>query len=99
VTAQQRAPKPNQICDKRLYVETMSKRTVYHVTKDAQGWKVAKEHAERASLRTETKAAAVDAARDLAKNATGPSQVKIHKQDGTIQTEHTYGADPTKYPG
>jgi hypothetical protein len=77
----------------------MAKRTVYHVTKADEGWRVKKEHSERASLLTETKAEAVAGARDLAKNVAGLSQVKIHKQDGEIQTEYTYGADPKKYPG
>jgi hypothetical protein len=77
----------------------MSNRTVYHVTKDDEGWTVKKEHAGRASVRTDTKVEAVDAARDLAKNVPGLSQVKVHKQDGSIQTEFTYGEDPRKYPG
>lgn len=77
----------------------MAKRTVYHVTKADDGWKVKKEHGERASLVTDTKAEAVAGAKGLAKNAPGPSQVKIHKEDGVIQTEHTYGNDPKKYPG
>ena len=33
--------------------------------------------------------------KELAKKAP-LGQIKIHKQDGTIQTEHTYGQDP--YP-
>ena len=77
----------------------MSKRVVYHVTSDDQGWKVKKEGGERASARTDNKAEAVDAARALAKAIPGPSQVKVHKQDGTIQTEYTYQQDPRKYPG
>ena len=28
-----------------------------------------------------------------------PSQVVVHKRDGTIQTEYTYGADPRKTKG
>ena len=27
------------------------------------------------------------------------SQVIVHKKDGTIQTEWTYGEDPENYPG
>jgi len=77
----------------------MAKRIVYHVTTGDDGWKVKKEGAQRASGRTENKADAITLARDLAKNADGLSQVKVHKEDGSIQTEWTYGADPKKYPG
>ncbi len=77
----------------------MAKRTVYHVTKDSDGWKVSKEGAERASARTDTKAEAVDRARELAHNVPGLSQVKVHREDNVIQTEYTYGDDPRKYPG
>ena len=74
----------------------MSKRKVYHVTPDpGMGWNVKKENAERASGHFENKADAISRAKELAKS--GPlGQIKIHKKDGTIQTEHTYGADP--YP-
>ncbi len=46
----------------------------------------------------ETKDPAVDAAIAAAK-AAPLGQVKIHKQDGKIQEERTYGKDPEKYPG
>ena len=57
--------------------------------------KVKEEKASRASSSHDTKAEAVDRAKELAKNQ-DLGQVVIHKQDGTIQTEHTYGKDP--YP-
>ena len=74
----------------------MSKRKVYHVTPNlCTGWNVKKENAERASGHFDNKVDAINRAKELAKS--GPlGQIKIHKQDGTIQTEHTYGADP--YP-
>ena len=28
-----------------------------------------------------------------------PSQVKVHKKDGNMEYESTYGEDPTEYPG
>jgi hypothetical protein len=32
-------------------------------------------------------------------NSCGLSQVKVHKQDRSIQTEYTYGQDPREYKG
>jgi len=78
----------------------MSKRVVYHVVpdKDEGVWKVRREGADRASSTHNVKDEALDKARELAQN--NPlSQVKIHKRDGTIQEERTYGQDPEKYPG
>ena len=43
----------------------------------------------------DTKAEAKARAKELAKKQV-LGQVIIHKEDGTIQTEHTYGKDP--YP-
>jgi hypothetical protein len=73
----------------------MGERRVYHVTKrdDGQGWETKAEGAQRASTIERTKEEAVKAAAGLAKNAS-LGQVVIHKQDGTIQSERTYGKDP-----
>ena len=72
----------------------MPKRTRYHVVPDGDDWKVEKEGASRASARCDTKHDAVDRGRDLAKGQ-GPSQLIIHKKDGVIQEERTYGGkDP-----
>jgi uncharacterized protein YdaT len=74
----------------------MSDRKKYHVTQRPDGqWQAKGEGASRASAVTRTKAEAVDRARDLAK-AQPLGQVIIHKSDGTIQSERTYGNDP--YP-
>ncbi len=74
----------------------MAKRTTYHVTKNqGKGWKVIKEGAERATGNFDTKKQAVSRGKELAKSAP-LGQIKIHSQDGKIQTEHTYGKDP--YP-
>jgi uncharacterized protein YdaT len=74
----------------------MSKRKTYHVTPNTDGgWKVKEEKASRASSSHDTKAEAVDRAKELAKNQE-LGQVVIHKKEMTIQTEHTYGKDP--YP-
>jgi len=71
------------------------KRTVYHVASHPEGWQVKREGAERASSVHHTKAEAVQTARERAEN-NKPSQVVIHRRDGTIEREWTYGQDP--YP-
>ena len=71
-----------------------SKRQVYHVTSNPKkGWKIKKESATRASGLFDNKADAVKRGKELAK-AGGEGQIKIHKKDGRIQTEHTYKNDP-----
>ncbi len=62
------------------------------VNKD-DSWKFKKEDAQRSSSVHETKKDAQQAAREQAKKDS-PSQVIIHKKDGKIQEEHTYGNDP-----
>ncbi len=62
---------------------------VYHVTADADGWRVKGEGAKDAVSRHPTKKAAVSAARDLA-HANVPSRLVIHTQDGAIQRTHEY---------
>lgn len=74
----------------------MAIRKTYHVAPNRDGgWNVKSENASRASSSYDTKADAVDRAKELAK-AQPLGQVVIHGQDGRIQTEHTYGQDP--YP-
>jgi hypothetical protein len=74
-------------------------RTVYHVVPDASGerWLVTQENGE---FRQEhrTKEDAVNAARERA-HGEKPSQIKVHKSDGNMEYESTYGEDPTRYPG
>ena len=71
---------------------------VYHLTPYPQGWQCKKEKAERASFVESTKALALAQAIKLCK-ANEPSQLKIHRADGTIEEERGYGYDPTKYKG
>lgn len=74
----------------------MKKRQIYHVMPNpGGGWNVKKEGGQRSSAHFETKAQAADRGRDLAKSS-GLGQIKIHKKDGRLQTEYTYGKDP--YP-
>lgn len=74
-------------------------RITYHVLPRRDGkWQVKKEGAARATRVTEKKSDAVIEGKKLAKN-TALGQLVIHKQDGSIQTEYTYGADPRSSKG
>lgn len=71
-------------------------RKTYHVTKKGDHWQGKLVGAERASVVETTKAEAVTKTKDLAK-AAPLGQIKIHKENGRLQTEHTYGQDPRRY--
>lgn len=71
-------------------------RKVYDVTKTNDGWKSTARGGERASAVGDTKEEVVQRAAEIARNQSGDTQVVIHKSDGTIQSERTYGNDP--YP-
>ena len=77
----------------------MSKKK-YHVTQREDGsWQGKLENGSRASIVADTKTEATQQTIELAKRH-GNSQVFIHKQDGKIQEERTYGGnDPSKTPG
>lgn len=76
-----------------------SKRKVYHVTPDPNGgWNVKAEDNKRPSGHFGKKTDAVVRGKELAKKP-ALGQIKIHKQDGKIQTEHTYGDDPPQTKG
>lgn len=72
-------------------------RKVYHVVPADKGWlvKLAKN---KTGTKFRTKAEAVAAAKKLGKEAK-LGQVIVHKKDGTIQTEYTYGSDPKESKG
>lgn len=74
-----------------------NERVVYHVTPDASGgrWVVSQENAE---FRREfdTKEEAEKFAKDRAGQA-ALAQVKVHKRDGNMDYESTYGEDPRRY--
>lgn len=63
-----------------------------HITGHRGNWKGKREGSERASFKADTKAEAIGKGRDLVKKEKG--QIIIHKTDGTIQEERTYGKDP-----
>jgi hypothetical protein len=72
----------------------MAERQTWHVTThDGDGWQVKKAGNERATSTHESKQEAVEAGREIAKKQ-AKGQLKIHKTDGTIQEERTYGDDP-----
>ncbi|MCL5096614.1 MAG: DUF2188 domain-containing protein [Candidatus Omnitrophica bacterium] len=74
-------------------------RKTYHVTKDNDGQrKGTLEGSQRASVFADTKAEALDLTADLARQAP-LGQVLIHKENGIIQSERTYGKDPRRFPG
>ncbi len=70
-------------------------RKIYDVTKKNDSWVVKGRENERASFKADTKAEAVKRAAEIGNN-NGNAQVVIHKENGQIQSERTYGNDP--YP-
>lgn len=65
-----------------------------HVTPHKDGWQVKGENNSKATKVTDTKAEAVDAAREIARNQ--GSELVIHGKDGKIQSKDSHGKDP--YP-
>ena len=83
----------------------MKKRMVLYVSPTEYGWKIERLGEKRNTLLNtcvrklgETKADAVAYARKFAINHQ-PSQVVVHKRDGKIQTEWTFGKDPRRSEG
>ncbi len=70
-------------------VAATAERKVYHVVWADEQWKVEAEGASRATSTHATKDEAVSAARELAQGQV-PSQMVIHRMDGTVQTQTTY---------
>ncbi|MBA3738859.1 MAG: DUF2188 domain-containing protein [Actinobacteria bacterium] len=75
------------------------KRLTYHVApRKAGGWEVRAERAKRPSSAHDSKEEAVKRGRQLAQRQR-LGQLIVHKRDGSIQTEHTYGEDPRRSKG
>jgi hypothetical protein len=78
--------------------QTTKDRVVYHVVPNssAERWVVSQENAE---FRREfdTKEEAVEFAKERARSAE-LGQVKVHKKDGNMEYENTYGEDPRRSP-
>lgn len=78
----------------------MAKRSVFHSSPSKDGWKVT-QSGNTVSTHPTQKAseAAATAAGRAAEKAGGKGQAVLHKSDGTIREERTYGADPQKSKG
>jgi len=76
-----------------------SHRTVYHVVPDASAekWVISQENNDSFREEYRTKEEAVSAAKSRARGQE-PSQVKVHKHDGNMEYESTYGDDPRRSP-
>ena len=75
-------------------------RKVYHVVPNADQskWLVTRERDDRFREEYDTKTRAEEAAKERARGEE-PSQVKVHKLDGNMDYESTYGGDPRNIPG
>lgn len=79
--------------------ERAKMRKVYHVVPNPKGgWLVKEQNNKNPSARTDRKPDAVKRAKELAKKAK-LGQVIVHKKNGQIQTEYTYGKDPKSTKG
>ncbi|HKV07516.1 MAG TPA: DUF2188 domain-containing protein [Thermoanaerobaculia bacterium] len=78
--------------------QTTKERVVYHVVPNASAekWVVSQENAEF-RREFETKEEAVQFARERAQSAE-LGQIKVHKKDGNMEYESTYGDDPRRSP-
>lgn len=76
-----------------------SDRTVYHVVPnaDASRWVISRENDDRFREEYDRKEDAVEAAKSRARGEE-PSQVKVHRADGNMDYESTYGDDPVRSP-
>jgi nucleotide-binding universal stress UspA family protein len=83
----------------RLPGGRMSDRVVFHVVPNASAdaWLVTQEGGGRRE-EFRSKEEAVEAARKLAERAP-LAQVKVHRKDGNMDYESTYGEDPRNIPG
>jgi hypothetical protein len=73
-------------------------RAIYHVTPHGDSWRVKRVGARRADSVRPNKMAAVARAIELATRGV-LGQVRVHRLDGEIQTEWTYGEDPRRTRG
>jgi hypothetical protein len=79
--------------------QATKERVVHHVVPNSSGekWVVSQERAEF-RREFETKDEAVEFAKERARKEE-LGQVKVHKKDGNMEYESTYGEDPPEYPG
>lgn len=71
----------------------------FHLTKKGNEWKLEKANSNRAVVKADTKAEAVQKMRKYMQTHEG--SVRIHKEDGKIQEERTYprSKDPRRSKG
>jgi hypothetical protein len=74
-------------------------RRVYHVVLRKESWHVRRARARRASGCHHSKAAAIMQAKALANRRGSLGQVVVHRRDGRVQAEWTYGEDPRRTRG
>jgi len=76
------------------------KRTVFHSSLTKTGWVVREggETVSRHRSQKESEAAAIAGGRKANRDG-GLGQAVLHKSDGTIREERTYGKDPERTPG
>jgi len=70
----------------------MSRKSVHVVPSKKGGWDVKSGGASRAAKHTETKAPAIDRAREIATHQR--AELVIHNKDGTIAQSDSHGHDP-----
>jgi hypothetical protein len=78
----------------------MPKREVYHSSPSKDGWKLTKGGQTISNHKTQkaSESAAIKAGH-RAENKGGLGQAVLHKADGKIREERTYGADPRNRKG
>lgn len=76
----------------------MPQKPTHHVVPDGGDWKVKPEGGSRATSVHPTQAQATAAAAERARDR-GEGSVVIHRPDGRIREERTYGKDPSKSRG
>jgi len=78
----------------------MTKRKVFHSVPNGNGWAVEQSGRVISNHRTQANAeAAAIKAGHRAQDAGGLGQAVLHKSDGRIREERTYGDDPRKIKG
>jgi Uncharacterized protein conserved in bacteria (DUF2188) len=78
----------------------MPRRNVFHSSPTRDGWKVTQSGKTISEHKTQKASeAAATAAGRAAERAGGLGQAVLHKSNGQIREERTYGADPRKTPG
>jgi len=79
----------------------MAARKVYHIVPNPgqeKDWKIKEENVDEPLGLFDNKEEAIEKAKEIAK-ANEPSQIIVHREDGQIQTEYTYGDDPREHKG